>query len=173
MRTAVARALAPSLAELLVAVLDRPAPAAPDFTPCDCATCRALRATPFSCGNCGYHGAPLVHACSCDSMAAAGELIYETWRRCAETGRREDGRRLSRATRERLRDLVARYDERDAHGCPAGKDSLCAHGCVECPVCLGNVDEDRKDGSAPWGMIRDLRALLAEHGFLVARQRAG
>jgi hypothetical protein len=141
----------------LAAILDRWMPYSEEQEVCDCATCTALAATPFVCTDCGYVGTPLVHPCTCNPQDDIDG--YESML----------GPETTAESAERIRWLIENVR---VHPCPcpaASKETWCAHGSVECPVCVDGPDEHwsgRENNAHPWEIIRDVRAALAARGLV-------
>lgn len=142
-------------------VLDRPMPYAAEMQRCGCAECVELRARPFSCGQCGFAGEPLVNPCSCADERDGRIRMYQTALRDAK---RRGADYTFGYTLERLSENLARAKAvpRPNVCLPSAKGGSCSHGDVECPVCVAGLDHPARecDRLHPWTVIRELRSVV-------------
>jgi hypothetical protein len=161
----------------LIAVMDRPAqPFQEEPSNCACADCTTHRVERFSCENCGYRGAPFIHACKCTRSSIRGMIEYYEDRLDRMSDRRADDLIGDFASRARIEHTLLQLREsarlvRGGRPCiirpvaaasteRTGQSDDCLHGLLECPCCGGGPSRYDAESIDPWQRIREMRAVI-------------
>lgn len=153
-----------------------------------CLACRAVKAEPYQCGDCGYVGVPLTMACTCGTQTVSDQLWFQwaqlkkyptaaAWGKARETtlasGRKVKlTRTLFRSHYRQLRALAKRGAigrcQGGGYGHPAAIQDLggfignCCHTATNCPICDSTGPGNYEPSNDLLAVLREVNAVI--HG---------
>ena len=149
-----------------------------------CLACRAVKAKPYQCTDCGYVGVPLTMACTCATQTVSDQLWFQ-WAQLKKypsaavwpkDWQLTDGTRLTRtlarSRHRQLRALVARgaigQCQGGGYGHPAAMQDLggfienCCHTHTNCPICDSTGPGSYEPSNDLLAVLREVNAVI--HG---------